>query len=89
MTEIQQLAAETLAIQTVLAHILEELVHDEPRLRESVRKGFDHAASDLEQIAVARSKGGNVLPQVTKALQVIESLRTMSLGNQGKPKHAV
>lgn len=88
MSEIQQLAAETLAIQTILAHVLDELIRDNPGLRDSVRKGFDHAASDLEQIGVQRSKG-SMPPHVIKALSIIEDLRTATLGNPGKPKHAV
>jgi hypothetical protein len=88
MTELQGLAAETLALQTIIAHVFDELIRDNPALRESVRKGFDHAAGDLEQVAVQRSKGA-VPPHVIKALSIIEDLRTATLGNPSKPKHAV
>ena len=88
MTEIQQLAAETLAIHTLFAHVFDELIRDNPALRESVRKGFDHAASDLEQVAIRRSKGP-MPAHVVKALSIIEDLRTATLGNPSEPKHAV
>jgi hypothetical protein len=88
MTEIQHLAAETLAIQTIIAHVFDELIRDNPALRKSVRKGFDHAAGDLEQMGVQRSKGP-MPPHIVKALSIIEDLRTATLGNPSKPKHAV
>ena len=87
--EINALAAETLAIQTTLAHILEQLfLIDDPRIAKAIRNGFDQAASDTENIAIQGIEPSDS-QRFVKALSVIEELRTATLGDHEKPKRGI
>ena len=86
--EINSLAAETLALQAILSSVLDRISRDDPRAREAIKLGFDDAASYVEHIAL---KLGSISPpdHAAKALQIVEGLRTMTLGKPDKPQHSV
>ena len=86
--EIESLAAETLALQTVLAHILDRIARVDRSLAIAIQQGFDDAASDAEHIAIKLGKSASP-NHIVKSLAIIEHLRTATLGNPDKPKHAV
>ncbi len=80
--EITLLAAETLALQQVLAAVLRELSN--AGLAAVIGRGFDHAASQVEHLAI---QAGEAVPpeHLVKALRIVEDLRTATLGRTGKP----
>ena len=51
--EINLLAAETIAIQNVLAHVLFRISEISPALKAAVRRGFDDASSGVEDLRTA------------------------------------
>jgi hypothetical protein len=78
------LAAETLAIQQVLTNVLFELKSLNPSVAAAISRGFDMAASQVEDMAIQAGK--SVRPEhLVKALRVVEELRTATLGYSGKP----
>jgi hypothetical protein len=81
-------SAETLAIQTLLAHIFEQLSQISSPLEAAIKRGFDHAASDVENISIAAS-GAAEAKEFTEALGIIEELRVATFGGQEKPKSGV
>ena len=87
-TEIEVLNAETLAIQTIVMHVLARIAGISDELAFAVRQGFDDAASDAESSAIQLGKMTGT-GHVVKTLHIIESLRTGTLGKPDKPKHAV
>jgi hypothetical protein len=86
--EIESLAAETLALQTILAHVLDQVAKVDVRIAAAIRKGFDDAADDTEDIAIKLGKSASP-DHTVKALGVIEYMRTATFGYQDKPKHGV
>jgi hypothetical protein len=87
--EIDLLAAETLALQTLLAHLLDHLFKiGDLRLNAAIQKAFSEAASELENLGLDSSKAPDSVRSV-KALGVIEYLRTAALGDHEKPKRGV
>ena len=86
--EIQSLAAEALAVQIVLAHVLDNLYRNHPKLRDAIRRGFEDAASDAEDIATRLGSSAHS-EQTVRASRIIEELRTATLGDHDKPKDAV
>jgi len=86
--EIHSLAAESIAVQAMLAHVLSRLAALDPHLAASIRQGFDDAASDAENLAIKFSKTAS-RNHLVKALAIIESLRATTLGQSDEPKHAV
>jgi hypothetical protein len=86
--EINSLAAETLAIQTLLTHVLGRLAQADPQMYAAIKAGFDDAASDAENTAIKFGKTASP-HHIVKALGIIEALRTATLGNPDKPKHGV
>jgi hypothetical protein len=86
--QIYLLHAETLAIQTVLAQVLHELKSLDPRFADAIGRGFDNAASLVENLAI---KVGEASPpeHLVKALRIVEELRTASLRGHDKPRHGV
>jgi hypothetical protein len=86
--EIIALSAETLAIQTLLAHVLERIAKVDPQLDSAVRSGFDDAANDAENMAIKFGKAANA-GHTVKALAIIEALRTATFGNTKKPRAGV
>ncbi|WP_197521026.1 hypothetical protein [Bradyrhizobium icense] len=77
--EINALAAETLAIQTILAQVLRRLSSASPETSILIRHGLDDASNILEHLALQH--GRNVSPEhLAKAVRVAEELRTSILG---------
>jgi hypothetical protein len=72
----------------VLAQVLYELKSLDPRFADAIARGFDNAASLVENIAI---KVGEASPpeHLVKALRIVEELRTVSLGHHDKPRHGV
>jgi len=77
--EINSLSAETIAIQTVLVHVLRRLAKSGPDLWKAIAAGFDDAMSEVENIALQR--GAEAKSERTlEALRVVEIHRKASLG---------
>ena len=79
--ELEVVAAETLALQSLLAHILDQLRRSSPKLDRAIREGFDHAASECEALSIqfAKTDDGK---KFVKALGIIEYVRTATFGDQ-------
>jgi hypothetical protein len=87
--EINALSAQTIAIQAVIAHLMEKLlILGDPRLAVAVRGAFDEAAREIEDLAIQGSKSSDPRGFV-KALSVVENLRTAAIGDHDKPKGVV
>jgi hypothetical protein len=86
--ELRLLAAETLALQQILSCVLYELKSGNAELAAVIGRGFDQAASQIENMAI---KAGKSVPpeHLVKALRVVEELRVAALGRGGKPKSIV
>jgi hypothetical protein len=85
--EIRALAAETLALSIVLGNVLSKLAAD-PSLKAAIVKGFDQSADVADSIAIQFGKTASP-DHTVKALKIIEEMRVMVLGNDGKPKKLV
>ena len=86
--EIYAIAAETLAIQIVLAETLFHLRKLSPEFNSAIQQTFDDAASIAETTALHLGKSAS--PEHTvKAIRIIDEMRAVVFGQQGKPKHAV
>ena len=74
-SEITSLAAETLAIQFAITNVLYEIKLLSPQLADAIGRGFDHAASQVENMAI---KAGKTVPpeHLVKALGIVEELRS-------------
>jgi hypothetical protein len=82
--EINSLAAETLALQTLFVELCRGLIVMSPQGRSTIARVFDHAADITEHIAIKHGKSAS--PEHTvKALGIVEKLRTAVLGDQQKP----
>jgi hypothetical protein len=86
--EITSLAAETLALQAILTHILGRICQADDRLASAVRGGFDEAASEIEDLAIKFGRTASA-DHVAKALGIVETLRAATLGEPDQPKHAI
>jgi hypothetical protein len=85
--EIRALAAETLAFSIIVGSVLSTLAKD-ASLRAAIIAGFDQAADIADSVAVRFGKTAS--PEHTlKALSIIEEMRAMVLGDEGKPKNLV
>jgi len=77
--EINSLSAETIAIQTVLVHVLRRVARSSPDLWKAIAAGFDDAMSEVENIAV--QQGAEVRSERSlEALRIVEIHRKASLG---------
>ena len=87
-TKLMAIHAETLAIQAVLTNVLNELKLLDPILADAVARGFDNAASQVENFAI---QAGKTAPpeHLVKALGMIGDLRTASLGRHDEARHIV
>jgi hypothetical protein len=82
--EIHALAGETLALQAVLFGILPRLAAVSPEIKAALSAGFDDAANLVEQIAL--KYGNQAHPAHTaKALQIVEGMRSNTVGKPRKP----
>jgi hypothetical protein len=72
--KIRALAAEMLALETVISRVLDRISRLDPVLAAAIRAGFEDAADDLESLA---TKSGQTTSskRAVKALAVIETLR--------------
>jgi hypothetical protein len=86
--EIYYLFAETLALEHILSNVLYELKLLDPRYAEAISRGFDNAARHIEDLAVQAGKASPP-EHLVKALEIIENLRTASLGRRRKPRGVV
>ena len=86
--EINSLSAETLAIQTILAHVLHRLTEIDPKIAGAIKTGFEGAANEAENIAIRLGKTASP-DHLVKAIHVIEELRTAALGTPDKLKRGV
>jgi hypothetical protein len=85
--EIHSLSAETLALSIIVGNVLSKLARN-ASLRPAIVEGFNQAADVADSVAVQFGKSAS--PEHTiKALRIIEEMRTMVLGNDGKPKNLV
>lgn len=87
--EVNVLSAETLAIQTVIAHVFDHLFAiGDPQISAAIQRGFSEAASDVENLALQSIKSPDP-KRFVKALSIIEELRTATLGDHEKPKRGI
>jgi hypothetical protein len=85
--EINSLAAETLALSIIVGNVLSKLARD-PSLRPAIIEGFNQSADVAESVAVQFGKASSP-DHAVKALRIVEEMRAMVLGNEGKPKGSV
>lgn len=82
--EVPALAGETLALQAILFGILPQLAAVSPEIKAALRVGFDDAANLVEQIAL--KYGDQAHPaHAAMALQIVERIRSNTLGKLQKP----
>ena len=76
--ELAALHAETIAIQAVLTNVLFELKRLDPVLASAITRGFNNAASQIEDSA---TQAATVLSSesLVKAVSIVEDLRIASL----------
>jgi hypothetical protein len=85
--EIHALSTKTLAFSIILGRVLSKLATDRT-LRFTITEAFNEAADVAQSVAVQFGKSAS--PEHTvKALRIIEEMRAMVLGDEGKPKNLV
>jgi len=85
--EIQSLAAENLALSIIVGAVLSKLARNSS-LRAAIVEGFDQSADVAQSVAVQFGKTASP-DHTVKALRIIEEMRAMVLGDEGKPKNLV
>lgn len=85
---IRDLTAQSLAVQTVLAHVFDRLWMSSPVAAIAIKAGFDDAARDLEDVAIQLGKSTRSKYAV-EALRIVEDMRIATLGDHDKPKDNV
>ena len=84
--QIEDLGSQTLALTILIAAFGKNLSRSDPALASAIKAAFDDAANHTETIGFI-VKGP---PQYfTKAVRVIEEIRTAVFGNQQKPRDIV
>ena len=86
--EIESLAAETLALQAIVIGVFGRLASANPGLREAIGLGFDDAANYVEYLTIKLGKKASPA-HTSKALHIVEGLRSTALGKPSDPKHGV
>jgi hypothetical protein len=86
--EINALAAETLAIQVLLAHVLDRVASADLRIAAAIRAGFDDAANDIEDTVIKLGKAASP-DHAVKALAIVEYLRAATFADKDRPKDIV
>ena len=86
--EIASLAAETLAVQTILASVLFHLGRTDAKVQLAIQRGLDDAANHVEDIAIRIGKAASPA-QIVKAIGVVEEIRAASLSDKAQPRHGV
>jgi hypothetical protein len=85
--EIHSLSAETLALSIVLGNVLCKFAAN-PALRSAIVRGFDQSADAAQTLAEQFERTAS--PDHTiKIMRIIEEMRQMVLGNEGKPRDLV
>jgi hypothetical protein len=77
--EIKSLLAETIAVQTVLVHVLRRLAKSDTNLWKAIAAGFDDAVSEVESVALQHGAEANS-ESTLEALRIVEIHRKASLG---------
>ena len=80
--ELMVIRAETLAIEAVLTSVLFELKLLDPTLADAIVRGFDNAASQIEDRAIQAAKAVSS-ETLVKALRITEDLRTLVSERRG------
>ena len=75
--EIKSLLAETIAVQTVLVHVLRRLARSDPDLWKAISAGFDDAVSEVSNVAFQRGADTNS-ESTLEALRIVEIHRMMA-----------
>jgi hypothetical protein len=83
--EILALSAETLALS--YGNVLSKLARI-PALRPAIVEGFNQSADVADSVAIQFGKSASP-DHAVKAIRIVEELRAMVLGDEGKPKHGV
>lgn len=86
--EIASLAAETLAVQTILSSVLFHLGRTNPVVQSAIRQGLNDAANHVEDLAIRLGKAASP-DHIVKAIRVVEEIRAASLSNKDQPRHGV
>lgn len=86
--EVNSLSAETMALQNILVRVLSRISEIDERYHLAIKQGFDEAASLTENLAIQVGKAASP-DHVVKAISIIESLRTATLGNPDRPRSRV
>jgi hypothetical protein len=85
--ELDSLHAETLALQMILITLLNRML-TAPHVGQMVIPSLNEAADRVEDFAIMM--GDRASPRhVVKALEIVEQLRTVIVGNDEKPRHGV
>jgi hypothetical protein len=85
--ELAALAAENLALSIIFGQVLSKLAKI-PMLREAIIEGFDQSADVVDSVSMIPRNSTSPNHSV-EALRIIEEVRAMVLGDDGKPKHRV
>jgi hypothetical protein len=89
-SEPRTLAADVLAVRTVLAHVLGRIYQLDPILAEAIQNGFEDAVDEIRKTA-AKSRTRMTSHQVVEALAAVEALRAVLSNrsdNRGHPSVA-
>jgi hypothetical protein len=87
-TEPGTLAADILAVRTVLAHVLARIYRLDPILAEAIQDGFEDA---VDKIRKTKSRARVTSHQLVEALAAVEALRAVlsnKSDNRGHPSVA-
>jgi len=79
---LKELAAESLALKTLLAHLFSGMSEGSDALHAHIKRAFDKAASDLEHVTIHLAESPESY-QAVEALRIIENLRPISLRQHG------
>jgi hypothetical protein len=88
MFEVESLAAETLALQAIVIGVFGRLAQANPDFYHAIGLGFDDASNYVEQITIKLGKQASPA-HTSKSLQIVEGLRSTTLGKPRDPKHRV
>jgi hypothetical protein len=71
------IAAELIAINAILTHVLRRLAAGDPQLGHTIASGFDDASSQLEKITL--TPGYAFSKETVEALRIVEKVRAYIL----------
>jgi hypothetical protein len=76
--QLASIAAELIAVNGILTHVLKHLAADNPGLARAIASGFDDAANQLEKMTL--TPGYAFSKDTVEALRIVEKLRATILG---------